>query len=392
MRIPGRTALCLACCMAALPATANYYDATNAAFANIQATDVDSDNYYGWQAGWPVDTPTAAIGDAEDVGTTQGAHFKFTGLIPGFPHQVYTYAMYVGDLNYSYGGLALANSDLSVVYTNGNGTPYGYQSWHELADVTADGSGEVDLYLGNRATPGGGGGLARFDLVTVNTNWTAVFEVEDVIVNPEVLGVYPDNANNQYEVATEAWGGYTWLAMHDSETIAPSNVPHLQLTGLQPHHWYAMRIHEAWLGRAHYSFSAAAEANSDLKVINRLNTGGFDDLNHLASAQADASGIIDIYLGDFISSVSDNFAGWDYIEVWDATASILQVTAVEAGDVTALSFSSETGETYQLEYATNPTNPDWIDTGTTILGNGEAMPAFDPDGVSTSKMYRVRRQ
>ena len=392
MRILGPTGLCLACCLAALPAGANYYDATNAAFANVQSSDVDGDNYYGWQGGWPVSVPTAAIRSGEDVDDSRGAHFKFTGLIPDFPHKVYAYAMYVKDLNYSYTSLAAANSDLAAYWPSGDGTPFGFQSWHEFADITPSTSGVVNLYLGNRATPGGSGGIARFDLVPVHTSWDTVFQVEDVVVNPEVLGVYPDSTNNQYEIYTDGWGGYTWLAMHDSETIPEANVPHLQLTGLQPNHWYAMRFHEAWLGRAHYSLTSAAGANGDLKVINRLNTGNFDDLQHMASVQADASGVIDIYLGDFVSSVADNFAGWDYIEVWDATASILQVTAVEVGNVTALSFTSETGQTYRLQYATNPTDPDWIATDYLMLGNGQDMPAFDPDGVSTSKIYRVMRQ
>ena len=393
MSVLGRSALCLAFCVAALPTAANYYDATNAAFANVQADDLETDNYYGWQGGWPVSVPTAAIRSGEDVGTGQGAHFKFTGLIPDFPHKIYTYAMYVKDLNYSYTSLAVANSDLAVYWPdNGSGTPFGYQSWHEFAEVTPSTSGVVNLYLGNRPTPGGSGGLARFELVPVHTSWDAVFQVEDVVVNPEVLGVFPDSTNNQYEVNTDGWGGYTWLAMHDSETIAPSNVPHLQLTGLQPNHWYAMRFHEAWLGSARYSFASAALANSDWTAINRLNSGNFDTLQNMSSAQADGSGVIDIYLGDFISSVPDNFAGWDYIEVWDATVSILSANTVQVDDAIAASFTSEAGESYRLEYATDPVNPVWTGTDYILAGTGADLTAYDPDGASASRIYRVVKQ
>ena len=321
MKTLRHIALCLVCCLVALPATANYWNAEDAAFANVAPTLVPDDDLYGFYGGWSMHapaTPVAALGDTENVGTTGAAHFKFTGLIPGIPHDVHTYAMYVKDMNYSYGSVASANSDLAAFWDSGNGTPFGYQSWHELADVTPDGSGTVDLYLGNRPTPGGAGGLARFELNPANPVWGTIFEVESVIVNPGVLGTASNPSDNLYSIEPAAWGGYTWLAMHDSETIAEANVPHLQLTGLQPNHWYAMRFHEAWLGQASYSFSSAAAANSDWLSINRLNTGNFDDLQNMSSAQADASGNIDIYLGDFVSSVNNNFAGWDYIQVWDS--------------------------------------------------------------------------
>jgi hypothetical protein len=306
----------LVCGLLALPAAAVLYpNALDAAVANVQASDVDGDNYYGIQTGWGA--PTVAVRGGEDVGTTQGAHFQFAGMIPGSAHTVSARPKYVKDMNYSYNSLAQANSDLSVSWTSGEGG-YGHDSWEQFADATAGSSGVIDLYLGNRseAFPAGSGGVYSFNVNPINGAWDATFQVEDIIFNPGVLGSGVDGDDGKYELYT-GWGSFSGLILNDNEDVAEADVVQLQLTGLEANHWYALRGLEAWLSTANYSFTSAADANSDLVVYNVENAGAFD-LNRLASAQADGSGNIDIYLGTFNSDPVGQFAGWDYIEVWDS--------------------------------------------------------------------------
>jgi hypothetical protein len=56
-------------------------------------------------------------------------------------------------------------------------------------------------------------------------------------------------------------------------------------------------------------------------------------------------------------------------------------------DVMGLSFDSELGEFYRLEYTTDMTN--WNEAGFVVEGDGTARVMFDPAGQSTTRQYRV---
>ena len=56
----------------------------------------------------------------------------------------------------------------------------------------------------------------------------------------------------------------------------------------------------------------------------------------------------------------------------------------------AMEFTSVLGAVYQLQSTMSivpPTN--WVETGATITGNGDALLLFDPTGFATQKTYRV---
>ena len=65
-------------------------------------------------------------------------------------------------------------------------------------------------------------------------------------------------------------------------------------------------------------------------------------------------------------------------------------TALAVGSDTALEFLSETGETYRLDFKTNALDEVWSSAPHRYLGSDALIQAFDPDGFSTQKTYRIR--
>ena len=58
-------------------------------------------------------------------------------------------------------------------------------------------------------------------------------------------------------------------------------------------------------------------------------------------------------------------------------------------DVLELTFSTDTGRTYRLEYATEMNPATWIPTGLVIDGTGGPVRAHDPAGSALHKIYRI---
>lgn len=64
-------------------------------------------------------------------------------------------------------------------------------------------------------------------------------------------------------------------------------------------------------------------------------------------------------------------------------------TDVRQGDVTGLSFLTEAGVNYALEYELPSAPGTWVDTGVVISGDGSSGTVFDPHGYSALKTYRL---
>lgn len=64
-------------------------------------------------------------------------------------------------------------------------------------------------------------------------------------------------------------------------------------------------------------------------------------------------------------------------------------TTATVANVAALSFDSQAGVTYRLQYAPGLPATDWIDTGFDVIGNGSNLFLYDPTGFSTAKVYRI---
>jgi hypothetical protein len=89
-----------------------------------------------------------------------------------------------------------------------------------------------------------------------------------------------------------------------------------------------------------------------------------------------------------------NGKAWDEIRVattWEEAAARLtaEIQDVSITNVTALAFQSVSDINYRLEYTTNLPAQIWTDAGFVIIGNGDALNAYDPTGFSTSKTYRI---
>ena len=82
--------------------------------------------------------------------------------------------------------------------------------------------------------------------------------------------------------------------------------------------------------------------------------------------------------------------GNDLSTLIDSTTTTVSQIVIE--DTPAISFNTETGSTYVLEYAQPPASNTWIDAGFQLTGDGSSQVAFDPDGFSTNKAYRVIKQ
>ena len=70
----------------------------------------------------------------------------------------------------------------------------------------------------------------------------------------------------------------------------------------------------------------------------------------------------------------------------------LEIASFEVTTKEALSFPSELGLVYQVEYSLLPATDIWQSTGFSVPGNGGTMFAFDPSepsGSSTTKVYRA---
>jgi hypothetical protein len=82
-----------------------------------------------------------------------------------------------------------------------------------------------------------------------------------------------------------------------------------------------------------------------------------------------------------------NFNGFQLQE-----ADPVNISTVKVSAVTGLSFTSVSDATYRLQYASNLLSQDWQTAPVGLIGTGGSMTAFDPDGFSTAKVYRVIQQ
>ena len=57
-----------------------------------------------------------------------------------------------------------------------------------------------------------------------------------------------------------------------------------------------------------------------------------------------------------------------------------------------MTFTSQNGESYQLEYATDAVTPTWTGTDYILEGTGGDLTAYDPEAGSASRIYRVVQQ
>jgi hypothetical protein len=57
--------------------------------------------------------------------------------------------------------------------------------------------------------------------------------------------------------------------------------------------------------------------------------------------------------------------------------------------VSALSFNSQSGITYRLEYNSDLLNTNWVFTGYQTVGSGGLQYMYDPAGFATAKVYRI---
>ena len=70
----------------------------------------------------------------------------------------------------------------------------------------------------------------------------------------------------------------------------------------------------------------------------------------------------------------------------------LEIASFAVGTQNTLSFQSEPGLLYLLEYSLPPATGIWQATGFSVTGDGGTMFAFDPSepgGSSTAKVYRA---
>ena len=67
----------------------------------------------------------------------------------------------------------------------------------------------------------------------------------------------------------------------------------------------------------------------------------------------------------------------------------LAFTGMERAADTVLSFQSESGGVYRLQYNSDPPTQAWSNVGYTLEGTGDEMKAYDPTGFSTQKSYRI---
>lgn len=82
-----------------------------------------------------------------------------------------------------------------------------------------------------------------------------------------------------------------------------------------------------------------------------------------------------------------NFCGFQIQE-----ADPVGITTVTVSAVQGLSFASVSDAIYRLQSTTNLLAQEWQTAPGTLIGTGGSMTAFDPDGFSTVKVYRVIQQ
>jgi predicted ester cyclase len=83
------------------------------------------------------------------------------------------------------------------------------------------------------------------------------------------------------------------------------------------------------------------------------------------------------------------FTGISEMQFFATPTTPFAVTNITVEPADVLEFVSDAGQSYRLEFTTNPTNVIWQDAGFTIEGDGGTLLAFDPAGVDTQKTYRI---
>lgn len=151
------------------------------------------------------------------------------------------------------------------------------------------------------------------------------FEAENLLQNPGVLGSSLNATNNLYELYSGWGGGQPVLAIHQNETPAAGNVPHLRISGLLPNTVYSVRARLGYGDNADafsltYSYSSAADAvaTGTAAQLNQAANFPTDDGAGfswwtLNDASSDSSGQINLYLG--AKGNTGSYTGWDKIEI-----------------------------------------------------------------------------
>jgi len=98
----------------------------------------------------------------------------------------------------------------------------------------------------------------------------------------------------------------------------------------------------------------------------------------------------DCQIGD-PGSVQFGWANWDNVSIGGTFEAIPAppITSVAVGSTEMQSFESMGGINYSLEFAEAASPSNWMPTGLVIAGDGATRHAFDPSGVSTTRMYRL---
>jgi hypothetical protein len=75
-----------------------------------------------------------------------------------------------------------------------------------------------------------------------------------------------------------------------------------------------------------------------------------------------------------------------------ATTPDVILTATRSGGNIVISFPTQNGHSYQVEYKNNLSDPGWTPLGSAIAGNGSVQSASDSIGGRSARFYRIHVQ
>jgi hypothetical protein len=112
-----------------------------------------------------------------------------------------------------------------------------------------------------------------------------------------------------------------------------------------------------------------------------------DGNGHLVQLTNDGS-VKTLRVGTDNGSYNANF--YALIPAYTAPASMALATSASGGSL-AISFPTQPGYSYQVEYTTNLTDAVWVPLGSATVGNGSIQSVVNPIGLG-SRFYRVQIQ
>ena len=125
-----------------------------------------------------------------------------------------------------------------------------------------------------------------------------------------------------------------------------------------------------------------------------LYVDGLEFLSSGAATPGNAGANDFLAFGDGSSGGIGGAIQWDFVSwtagAFPAAAFEVSFDTITVAAAAAMEFTSVLGAVYQLQSTMSivpPTN--WVETGATITGNGDALLLFDPTGFATQKTYRV---